>query len=255
MFLKSEYLFGSRAIEIAGELCSCDRLYGKLKAPIGPTGNDVWLAETEPPDIPQKDLAEILISAFAGNKDQALEQIHKLTQNIPIAIFKIRIAKQHPEEGEEIPFRLFALPLVDQFEPWAKELYDYYKAAGNGFVFPFNRQEVWHYITKKQPIFKGLTYRIKKYHYSKQGKIEHTVFSHPHDLKNQGLRHVRTHELITIYGFDGLDLGASIGWSMGATQKISASPAQTGTYAEIREAWPRYIKKLCKKNSSNGFNR
>ena len=41
------------------------------------------------------------------------------------------------------------------------------------------------------------------------------------------------------------------GWSMSTTQKVSASPDQTGTYAEVREMWKRYIKKLCKKNLSS----
>jgi hypothetical protein len=41
MFLKAEYLFGSRAIEIAGELTSCDRLYTGLTIPYGPRGTDV----------------------------------------------------------------------------------------------------------------------------------------------------------------------------------------------------------------------
>jgi hypothetical protein len=249
MFLKAEYLFGARAIEIAGKLTPSDNIFGNLKNPIGPTCHDVLLAETQPPDIPQKDLATILITAFSGDKNKALEKIQKLTSNIPVGIFKIRIAKQHQDQGEEIPFRLFALPLVNEYEPWAKEIYNYFKSSQGTYIFPFSRQDVWYYITEKDKIFDGLTYRIKKYVYHNSRTLEediHTVLSHQHPLKNQGLRHIRTHELITDYGFDGLDLGASIGWSMSTSQSVSASPVQTATYAEIREAWKRYIKKLCK---------
>lgn len=248
MFLKAEYLFGARAIEVAGKLCSCDILRGKLSEPYGPKGNDCWLAETEPPDIPSKDMVKIIIIAMS-DKEKALSMIEPLTANIPVAIFKIRIAKQHPEQGEDYPYRLVALPLNPKFEPWGREMYEYFEASGDNYVFPFNRQEVWEYITRKQRIFDGLTYRIKKYNYPGEAEDEtKTSFSHPRKLKNHGLRHIRTNELLTDYGFDGIDLGAMIGWSMNSTQKISASPSQAGNYAEIREAWKRYIKKLCKPN-------
>lgn len=249
MFLKAEYLFGARAIEVAGKLCSCDILRGKLKEPYGPKGINCWLSETEPPDMKQKAVAMILLKAIGGNHEEAIATVDALTRNVPVAVFKINIAKQHPEQGEEYPFRLVALPLVDDYEPWASEMFEYFKVAGDNYVFPFNRQEVWEYITRKQRIFEGLTYRIKKYNYP--GEVEDetkTSFSHPRKLKNHGLRHIRTNELLTDYGFDGIDLGAMIGWSMNSTQKISASPSQAGNYAEIREAWKRYIKKLCKPN-------
>lgn len=215
MFLKAEYLFGARAIEVAGKLCSCDILRGKLTEPYGPKGTDCGFVYTDPPDIPSNDMARIIITALS-DKTEALKMIDKFSKQIPVGIFRIRIAKQHPEPGEEYPFRLVALPLVEEFEPWAKEMFDYFKAAGDKYVFPFNRQAVWEYITRKQRIFEGLTYRIKKYNYPGQIPDETKVsFSHPRKLKNHGLRHIRTNELLTDYGFDGIDLGAMIGWSMG----------------------------------------
>ena len=59
MYLKSIYLFGARACELTGKRCShshTDIIYG-------PKGTDVHLSYTEPPDIPSKDLAKILITA------------------------------------------------------------------------------------------------------------------------------------------------------------------------------------------------
>jgi hypothetical protein len=312
MFLKTEYLFGSRPIEVAGELTSTDRINSGLTVPFGPKGTDVFLSETDAPDMQNTDFVKILVKvvtalALQTNMQAAItdinETIDNLTKKIPVAVFKVRIAKQHLDEGEDVPFRLVALPLVDEYEPWAREVYEYFKAAGNNYVFPFSRQDVWEYITRKDRIFEGLTYRIKKYVYSNKkpevisldqlklenngvleklllvpannlgvivlqterheyklepsGKLTkkeaYTIFSHPKPLKNSGLRHIRTNELLTDYGFDGIDLAAMIGWSMRASQKVSASPAQTGTYAEVREMWRRYIKKLCKKNRNNGY--
>jgi hypothetical protein len=177
MFLKAEYLFGSRPIEVAGELTSSDRLESGLTVPFGPRGTDCWLAETDAPDMTNTDFVKILVTvvtalALQTNLKEAIlginKTIDKLTEKIPVAIFKVKIAKQHMEKGEEVPFRLVALPLIDEYEPWAKELYEYFKAAGNNYVFPFNRQDVWDYITRKEKIFEGLTYRIKKYVNSKK---------------------------------------------------------------------------------------
>jgi hypothetical protein len=130
------------------------------------------------------------------------------------------------------------------------EVYDYWHDAGNDYVFPFSRQDNWEYITHKDKIFDGLTYRIKKYHTFPNGVIvekaeSQTVLSHPRNFKCHAIRHVRTDDLIKNKHFDGFDLGALVGWSMGSSSKVSAAPAQASNYAEIREAWPRYIHKLC----------
>jgi len=55
------------------------------------------------------------------------------------------------------------------------------------------------------------------------------------------LRHIRTDELLKDYDFDGVDLVAYVGWSGTGV----ALPSQAGNYAELRENWQRYIKKLC----------
>ncbi|MGD2090757.1 MAG: hypothetical protein PVH61_31585 [Candidatus Aminicenantes bacterium] len=239
MYLKAVYLFGARAVELAGKRCS-----GEKQIVYGPKGSDAWLAETEPPDIPSKQLAEILIMAIT-DRDGATALVKKLSENISVGIFKIRIAKQKLDEGEEVPYRLIGLPL--EFDLWNQEVYDYFKEAGDDYVFPFNRSYVWDYLTHKQPIFKGLTYRIKKYNYNRVGKPIFKVLPHPRKLKIHGLRHVRTDELISKYGFDALDMVAFVGWKLTKSgPQGGAAPAMADVYAEIREAWHRYIKKLCK---------
>jgi hypothetical protein len=265
MILKAIYLTGGRGIELAGKLTASDLETNPNHQIYGPKGTDAWLAETEPPDIPQKEVAKLLITAISGDKEEALRLVDKFTKNVPVAIFKIKIAKQHLESGEEAPYRLIALPLVDEFEPWAKEMYDYFKAAGDNYVFAnLSRQDVWHYITHTQRIFEGLNYRIKKYIYLRNGAVieqpvkpkrgkkkrkGEPVLSHNRKLKGHGVRHVRIDELLKRFHFDGVDIAAFVGWSMGQSQQISQSPAMMENYAEIREMWQRYIKKLCKPNS------
>jgi len=256
MYLKATYLFATRGIELAGKLTASDLQIKKDHEIYGPRGTDVWLDETEPPDIPQKEVAKLLITAISGDKAEALRMVEKFTSNIPVAVFRIRIAKQQLEPGETAPFRLIALPLVAEFEPWAKEVYEYFKAAGNNYVFQFSRQDVWEYITHKQRIFEGLNYRIRKYLYLKSGAVIEKpedkgmkVLGHNRKFKGHGIRHVRVDELLKKYNFDGLDIAGFVGWSMDSVSSHSAAPHQTGTYADVREMWTRYVKKLCKPNT------
>ena len=113
MFLKAEYLFGARAIEVAGELCSCDRLYTGKTEPYGPRGTDVWLSEIDPPDPSWLAVLEILLK-IQEKECSVSEAMADARRKISVAIFKIKIAKQHIEEGEEAPFRLVALHYVSQ---------------------------------------------------------------------------------------------------------------------------------------------
>lgn len=179
-------------------------------------------------------------------------------KKIPVAVFKLKIAKQHLEPNEVAPYRLIALPLVDEFEPWAKEVFEYFKAAGDNYVFAdLSRQDVWHYITHTQRIFEGLHYRIKKYTYFRGLLLEDQeedkgfkVLSHNRKLKGHGIRHVRVDELLKRYDFDGVDIAAYVGWSLGGSGKGEhQAPPMMSNYAEIREMWQRYIKKLCRLNS------
>jgi hypothetical protein len=243
MFLKAVYLLGAaRAAEICGAPCGSVR----TRFVYGPKGTDVSLDYTDPPDMRNTEFAQILMKivtalAMQQNLKLAVEEINKtidgLNAKIPVAIFRIKIAKQKLEPGEEPPYRLVALPLPEKFEPWAKQLYDYFKKAGKDYVF--------------DPIFKGLTYRIKKYALLNTGEIAIKVLPHIRDLKIHGLRHIRTDELMKKYLFDGYDFASYVGWSLGTSQKVSASPVQSGNYSELREGWERYIKKLCVHNSFN----
>jgi hypothetical protein len=77
MFLKTEYLFGSRPIEVAGDLTSTDRIHGGLTVPYGPKGTDVYLAETEAPAMQNVDFAKILMKdGFCYGASNQLEGSH-----------------------------------------------------------------------------------------------------------------------------------------------------------------------------------
>ena len=74
---------------------------------------------------------------------------------------------------------MLALPLSSKYEPWAKEIFDYFKAKGDNHVFPFNRQSVWEYIRRKDDIFAGYTYEIGKYQSSDDSTK--TIDEHPRE--------------------------------------------------------------------------
>lgn len=251
MYMRAEYLFCARGIELAGQLTSTDRK--RHTEAYGPRGKDVFVTEVNSPNIPTNDLAKLILTALS-DKAKALEMVEELTKKIKVAVFKVGIAKQHLEPGEVYPYRLIALPLDKRYDPWAQELLDYYRDAGDHVVFDFNRQDNWEYITRKDKIFAGLVYNIKKYHYLPNGQIMEadedardmpTCLKHNRIFKCHAIRHVRTDQLIKYLGFDGFDLSAFVGWSMSCGEKVSSAPRQAHNYAEIREAWPRYIHKLC----------
>lgn len=245
MYMRAEFEFCARGIELAGHLTSTDK--ARHTKPYGPIGKDVFTTEINPPDIPANQMLKIIITAL-GNKEEAINLAQQLSEKIKVAVFKVPIAKQHLEKGEAYPSRLVALPLDSKFDPWSQSLLDWWHDAGDHVVFDLNRQDNWEYITRKDPIFNGLTYRIKKYHYFPNGVVTEdpkACLSHSRLFKCHAIRHVRTDQLIKYLHFDGFDLGALVGWSMGASRDVSAAPAQAANYAEIREAWPRYIHKLC----------
>lgn len=255
MYMRGEFLFCARGIELAGKLTSAD--FKRHTKPYGPTGKDVFLTKIDPPDIPANKMLKIILTAL-GDKEKALSLVDELTQKIEVAVFKIKIAKQHLDPNEEYPHRLVALPLSKKFCPWAQEEYEYFHDAGDDYVFPFSRQDNWEYITRKDKIFDGLFYRIKKYHYFPNGQITEEIepiacLSHRRKYKCHAIRHSRTDQLIRKLKFDGFDLQALVGWSAGSGNKISQAPAQASNYAEIREAYDRYVPKLCVDFDYNSF--
>jgi len=238
--LKAVYLLGAaRIAEMTGKLCPKDSIEaGRRQIVYGPKGTDASLTEFQVQELSLANAVQVL----KGNI--VLEEAFP---KIPVALFRIKIAKQHLIESETPKSRLVALPLDEKYEPWTKELYEYFHRARDNYVFPFTRQEVWHYITYKEPIFKGLTYPVEKYEIKKDGQVIARALPHNRPFKLHGLRHLRTKELFEVYQFDGLDFAAYIGWSIRKASSFDQNiPQQLPRYATVYENWKRYFPKLLK---------
>lgn len=239
MYLKSLYLLGAaRSYEMVGRICYGDATHRKFV--YGPKGTDVELTEYQPQEL-NPTQATMILSGRLG--------IEEAFKPVPVALFRIKIAKSNWEEAPKS--RLIGLPFEKKYELWTEEIYNYFKKAGNNYVFPFTRQKAWYWITNIEPVFKGLTYPVETYYVKEDGKVEKTrVPKHYNDFKLHGLRHVRVKELFEAYGFDGLDFAAYIGWSLKTSQTshdidTPVSP-MLKVYASITENWRRYFPKLLK---------
>lgn len=194
---KLAYLTAARIGEIVGNGCPND-----TTKPIGPNGKDVRLAN-----------------------------YNHHRENEEVAVFTILTEKRGG-----IP-RKIALPLNPDFEPWTKQLVEYFNKRGEHKAFPINRQQAWR---KARKTFKSLQYPIEQYKIFENGKIIKTKEPHPKPFGTHALRHVRTTELIDIYGFDGFDLSIYCGWTMRSTMPGATRPLER--YAHLQ--WRKYFPKL-----------
>lgn len=89
-------------------------------------------------------------SAYSPRGDDC-QQETVLVNNTRIntVFFRIRTARTRGKGGE----RTVLLP--SDCEPWAKQLYAYYKEKGNNPVFPFNRQDIY-VMVKRSKVLAGL---------------------------------------------------------------------------------------------------
>ncbi|GAJ01734.1 unnamed protein product, partial [marine sediment metagenome] len=137
--------------------------------------------------------------------------------------------------------RFAALPLNKKYEPWTRQVYDYFLDRGSRPCFPFTRQKVWQY---SKQVFEGLTYPIERYTIIEgQGKIKirRVVERHSRPFRTHALRHIRTSELLEHYGFDGFDMSIYGGWTLRSMVGVGSSMER---YAHLR--WQRYFPKLLK---------
>lgn len=155
---------------------------------------------------------------------------------IPCVVFNVRTAKR---EGR---IRPIALPLDEQYEPWAKAVYGFFLQMGDKPVFPFTRQAVWKYV-KQAHVFDGLTYPIERYTLMKQGNLKkETIPTHYRNFRLHALRHLRATELVSFYGFDGFNLATYGGWTYHTMAQTSAIMDR---YLSL--SWQSYFPKLLKR--------
>jgi hypothetical protein len=217
MYLKAVYLLGTEGCELTGKVDSCSLHVGK-NIMYGPKGTDVSCCEIE-----------IGIGERQGGSQSS---------KTSIALFRVKTARK--TNDNQVTFRTIALPISENFDPWVKELYNYFLERGNNQVFPFNRQKVWDYITTHQT-FDGLYYRIREYRFSPNSDLKSpklTCQKHRRLLKLVGLRRLRTYELIDKYNFDCQDLEIYPAINNMTNNQLKQTQID-------KQDWHRYIHKLC----------
>lgn len=162
------------------------------------------------------------------------------------AVFNVKTAKR---KGRE---RICALPLATEYEPWAREVSDYFgEFDSRELVFPFTRQRLSRH---SKECWKDLWYKIEPYNIvnldsegktiiGENGKRQTTpVDVHMRTLTVHAVRHFRASDLTGFYGFDGKDLSAFCGWLLSTAMGISSS---VDRYVQLN--WRSYFPKLLKK--------
>ena len=124
---------------------------------VGPKGDDVW-------------------KKTISLKNKQIETI----------VFRIRTARMGKPRTVLLP---------SNFEPWAKELYDYFEKNGKNYVFTFGRVTTWK-RTKESKLFEGLK------------KINPPRAKKNLDFNLDNLRFIRMTELAEKYGFTKEELQA-----------------------------------------------
>lgn len=151
--------------------------------------------------------------------------------------------------------RRTAIPLNPEYEPFAKEILEYFnekEAQGEDF-FPYYRQKAWQWARK---YFKGLEYIIEPYmkavkvagkpvyenrHGREKLKME-PVDQKYHRFAVHGCRHMRAMELSENYDIRGKDLDTFVGWVSGRREN---GGRMQDRYAG--QSWRTYFPKLLKK--------
>jgi integrase len=155
------------------------------------------------------------------------------SKHVPCAIFTLKTAKRGGKE------RKIALPLNPKYEPWTKQIYDYFQSKDKEPVFPFTRQEAW---LHSKSAFEGLTYPIEFY-FVKDGEVKKKIDDHIRDFRLHALRHLRATELREQYQFDGFDLASYCGWHLATiVPQISRTMER---YLSL--GWSSYFPKLLKR--------
>jgi hypothetical protein len=160
-------------------------------------------------------------------------------RSVDAIIFRVKTAKREPKGM----IRDIALP--PDYEPWAKELYEYFQQFGDKYVFPMTRQELWELA---KPYFADLSYRVYRYPYVDRA-TKQLVWrpSHDRSFTLHAFRHLRAVELVEYYGFDALNLTAYCGWTIRSGQAgfgMSVSPVMA-RYLHL--SWQGYFPKLLKR--------
>jgi len=163
-----------------------------------------------------------------------------------VALFNVYTSKR---EGT---LRICALPLNSVYEPWTREIAEYFdRFDRDNHVFPFNRGKVWR---ECRSAWEGLVYPIENYKVievdlkgnvilNENGKKKSkTITRHTRPFNLHAIRHIRATDLVVYYGFNGPNLSAFAGWTLSTAMQVSSS---INKYVSLD--WRSYFHKLLKK--------
>lgn len=211
--LKFAWLGLCRASEVVGVAYTSD----KGTTARGPTGNDFEVTEAR----------------VDGEK-------------IPTVIFTVKTSKRGG-----MP-RSVAYPLEGRYEPWAVDVYEYFKEfSPSQNVFNFTRQKLWQIARQT---FIGLSYPIEEYqriigeHELKEGMkiVEEDgesfvvkVEKHKRVMGAHAIRHIRAVDLMNIHSFSIQELSVIGGWTL---RSMTGASGAISRYAHLD--WQSYFSKL-----------
>ena len=239
--LKSAYLFCARVGEIIAYTYPSDYTAGT-------TGHKLTAKETSyTPNIEDSGtVGTLMMIALAEEQELTLHQIAKIRE--PVALFHVWTEKRKGLKRQGTR-RDIALPLDAKFEPWTKELLEYFQKQQvlKQPIFPFYRRKV-HALSRQ--VFEGLSVKIT--HYRKtlpelDGKGKHLMKMIPEHVKPftvHSLRKIRENELRRNYRFDAFEISAYGGWTM---QTMAGTSSALVHYDVL--PWEDYFPKLLRKRS------
>ncbi len=211
--LKFAWLGLCRASEIVGIAYTSD----KGTTARGPTGDSIEVTETR----------------INGEK-------------ISVVIFTVKTSKRGG-----LP-RSVAYPLDKMYEPWAVDVYEYFKQfSPSQNVFNFTRQKLWQIARQA---FTGLSYPIEEYQrVIGEGELKEgmkiieedgndylvKVEKHKRIMGAHAIRHIRAVDLMNIHSFSIQELSVIGGWTL---RSMTGASGAISRYAHLD--WQSYFPKL-----------
>jgi len=168
-------------------------------------------------------------------------------EGVEASLFYVK--STHGAEGRT---RICARPLPREYEPWSRELLEYFsKFDGEEPVFPMNRQKVWRMAREA---WGDLHYPIEAYaviQVDGEGnvlldtdgrKLKRVISRHNRPFNLHAIRHLVATDLVVYYGFNGPNLSAFGGWTLSSAMGVSSA---VNRYVQLD--WRSYFPKLLKR--------
>ena len=208
LIIMSLYLSAARVCEVCRRVCPSD-----LTKPYGIFSN--W---TFADYLGEKVLLLRFCISKRLRKKEKKEVLNRFLAEFKNGRFNVKLAK---ELKNVLSWKIIALPVNPQYEPWTIPLIKYIK-ENRSLSFNLTRQHIW---------------RIVKENLKELDRDVHT----------HSLRHYRITHLHQIYDFDAWDLSAYAGWTVKTSLGRMGMPIpseQLDVYLHL--SWKRYFPKLLK---------